>query len=70
MILRNLTKNFYTNLIVIFSIFFIDRISKLYVIYLNEKNYSSELFLSKFLNISLVWNEGIAFGLFSFKIDY
>ena len=67
MILKNLTKNFYINLICIFLIFALDRISKIYVIYLNKKAYSSELFQSKYLNISLIWNEGIAFGLFSFE---
>ena len=67
MILKNLTKNFYINLIIIFLIFALDRISKIYVIYLNKKAYSSELFQSKYLNISLIWNEGIAFGLFSFE---
>ena len=67
MILKNLTKNFYINFISIFLIFALDRISKIYVIYLNEKAYASELFQSKYLNISLIWNEGIAFGLFSFE---
>ena len=67
MILKNLTKNFYINLIFIFLIFALDRISKIYVIYLNEKAYTSELFQSKYLNISLIWNEGIAFGFFSFE---
>ena len=33
----------------------------------NEKSLSADLFSSKFLNISLIWNEGIAFGLFSFE---
>ena len=70
MILKNLTKNFYINLICIFLIFALDRISKIYVIYLNEKVYASELFKSKYLNISLIWNEGIAFGLFSFNQNY
>ena len=65
MILKNLTKNFYINLIIIFLIFVLDRISKIYIIYLNKKTYTSELFQSKYLNISLIWNEGIAFGLFS-----
>ena len=65
MILKNLTKKFYVNLICILLIFVLDRISKIYVIYLNEKVYASELFKSKYLNISLIWNEGIAFGLFS-----
>ena len=67
MILKNLTKKFYINLIIIFLIFALDRISKIYVIYLNKKTYTSELFQSKYLNISLIWNEGIAFGLFSFE---
>ena len=35
--------------------------------YLDKVNYSSELYQSKYLNITLVWNEGIAFGLLSFK---
>ncbi len=43
-----------------------DRISKSYVINLDKLNYSSELYKSKFLNINLIWNEGIAFGLLSF----
>ena len=37
------------------------------MIYLSNKNSVSEIFSSKFLNISLIWNEGIAFGLFSFN---
>ena len=43
-----------------------DRFSKVYVIH-QDKNFSgSEIFSSEFLNINLIWNEGIAFGLFSF----
>ena len=60
-------KNFYTNFLTVIIIFSLDRISKFYVILLNEKNLSSDIFISKYLNISLIWNEGIAFGLFSFK---
>ena len=66
MINKNVTKNFYINLFIIFFIFIIDRISKIYVINLDNKFLSSELYSSKFLNINLIWNEGIAFGLFSF----
>jgi signal peptidase II len=65
--IKILTKNFYINLFIIFSIFIIDRISKIYVINFNIKNSSTELYTSKFLNINLIWNEGIAFGLFSFS---
>ena len=64
--LKNLNKNFFVNSLIVLSIFFIDRLSKIYVIYLDEIFLGSEIFSSKFLNISLIWNEGIAFGLFSF----
>ena len=66
MIEKNLRKNFIINSLIVFSIFLLDRLSKIYVIYLDKKFLGSELFSSKFLNISLIWNEGIAFGLFSF----
>ncbi len=65
MIKKNLIKNFF----IILSIFLLDRVSKLYVIYLHKKNFNSEIFTSKFFNIYLIWNEGIAFGLFSFYQD-
>ena len=66
MITRYLTKNFYINIIIVFLIFVLDRFSKIYVVNLDKVNYSTELYESKFLNISLIWNEGIAFGLLSF----
>ena len=65
-----LNKNFLINLFIILVIFFSDRISKFYVISQSEKNLSYDLFQSKFLNISLIWNEGIAFGLLSFEKDH
>ena len=49
------------------TIFFLDRVSKLYVIHIHNINNNSEIFLSKFLNIHLIWNEGVAFGLLSFN---
>ena len=64
--LKIISNKFYLNLTVIFSIFILDRLTKIYVIYLDKLNSSSEIFSSKFLNIYLIWNEGIAFGLFSF----
>ena len=67
MITRYLTKNFYINSAIVFLIFILDRFSKIYVLHLDKINYSSELYQSKYLNITLVWNEGIAFGLLSFN---
>jgi signal peptidase II len=69
MIRTYLTKNFYINIIIISLIFILDRISKIYVMNLNKVNNLSELYQSKYLNINLVWNDGIAFGLLSFNQD-
>ena len=65
-----LNKKSIIDLITVIIIFSLDRISKFYVISLSEKNFSHVLFESKFLNINLVWNEGIAFGLLSFDKDH
>ena len=70
MIVKNFNKSFLINLLLISSIFLIDRLSKIYVIYLDKKFLGSEMFSSKFLNITLIWNEGIAFGLLSFGQKY
>ncbi len=67
MIIKNLGKNFLISSLLVFSIFLLDRLSKIYVIYLDKKFLGSEIFSSKFLNIRLIWNEGIAFGLLSFN---
>ena len=66
MILKNLNKSLLINISLIFLIFLFDRISKIYVINLHKKLLGSEIYSSKYLNISLIWNEGIAFGLLSF----
>ena len=66
MILKNLNKSLLINISFIFLIFLFDRISKIYVINLDKKFIGSEIYSSKYLNISLIWNEGIAFGLLSF----
>jgi len=65
-----LKKNYYFDILVLFLIFILDRFSKIYVIYLSEKNNYSQIFSSKFLDIHLIWNEGIAFGLLSSSETY
>ncbi len=65
-----ISKNFFLNFLIIIFIFILDRISKIYVIKLSEENNVNELFSSKYLDINLIWNEGIAFGLFSFSEKY
>ena len=57
----------FANFLIIVFIFAIDRATKLYVILLYEKNLNEEIFLSKYLNLFLTWNQGIAFGMLSFN---
>ena len=66
MILKYLNKNYLINLSFVFFIFLFDRLTKIYVIYLDNIFSGTEIYTSKFLNINLIWNGGIAFGLFSF----
>ena len=71
MIFNNLKKNFYITLTVPVFIFILDRISKYYVIALNNQMLENDtLYSTNFLNIHLIWNSGVAFGLFSFKEDF
>ena len=53
-------------LAIIFIVFTLDRLSKIYVINLFNENQLNEIYLSKFINIYFIWNEGIAFGLLNF----
>ena len=59
-------KVFFVNLFIVVTLFLIDRVIKLHVINLFENLDSQQIFLTPFLNIYLIWNEGIAFGLLSF----
>ena len=43
MIKKNLSKNFFINLFLVLSIFFVDRFSKMYVIYLDKKQRSTSV---------------------------
>jgi len=63
-------KKFYLNLSIVLIIFFFDRITKKIIISLSQENFGQPIFTSEYLNISLVWNQGIAFGLFSFSESY
>ena len=52
---------------IIFIIFSVDRLSKIYVINLSEDLSSLNITITSFLNIILVWNSGIGFGLFQLE---
>ena len=60
-----LKKNLY-NLIIVFTVFFLDRVSKYIILNLSQPLEELNFSVTTFLNFNLVWNSGIAFGLFSF----
>ena len=55
------------NILIVLSIFTIDRATKLIMIRAAETNYDLNILVTPFLNLNLIWNDGIAFGLFSFN---
>ncbi len=70
MILKFFNKNFNISFSIVTLIYFLDRLSKIFVIQLDKNSFGSEIFSSAYLNIVLIWNKGIAFGLFSFDELY
>ena len=61
-----LSKKIINFFLILSFIFTIDRLSKIYILKYFELN-SSEIYLTSFLNLILVWNKGIGFGLLSFE---
>ena len=60
-------KKIIINLGIIFVIFFLDRISKIYILNIAETKGAVDIYINSFLNLILVWNTGIGFGLLSFE---
>jgi len=56
-------------ILIIFAIFFIDRFVKLYLINLQTNGTDVDFYIFSFLNIFLVWNTGIGFGLVSLEAN-
>ena len=59
-------KKYFLDFSLIILIFLIDRVSKLVIIGSPETYEQYGMSVTSFLNFNLIWNEGIAFGLFSF----
>ena len=47
------------------TIFLVDRISKIYVLEIAEQGNVLDIYVTPYLNLFLIWNKGVAFGLFS-----
>ncbi len=50
-------------IIIILAVFFLDRITKVYLLNLQENGTNIDFYINSFLNFYLVWNTGIGFGL-------
>ena len=50
-------------IIIVLTIFFLDRITKIYLINLQTSGTDIDFYILSFLNFLLVWNTGIGFGL-------
>ena len=57
-------------IIIIILIFILDRASKFYLIDLQSNGTDIDFYIYPFLNIYLVWNTGIGFGLASLEADF
>ena len=54
---------------IILFIFFLDRITKVYLLNLQESGTDIDFYINSFLNFYLVWNSGIGFGLASMEAN-
>ena len=57
-------------IIIIFLLFSFDRVSKFYLINLQSNGTDIDFYIYPFLNIYLIWNTGIGFGLASLNADF
>ena len=62
-------KFLYYSIVVIF-VFLLDRISKIYILNLAETDQSVDIYLSSYLNLYLIWNTGVGFGILSSNQDF
>ena len=56
-------------IIFVFSVFFLDRLSKIYLLNLQANGTDIDFYVFPFLNFNLVWNTGIGFGLISLETN-
>ena len=57
--------SFFLNIVILITIFFIDRLSKFYILKIAELENIVDIYVTSYLNLFLIWNKGIAFGLLS-----
>ena len=68
--IKNNLKKFLIYSSIIILIFLLDRVSKIYILNLAETSSSVDIYINSFLNLYLIWNKGIAFGILSFEESF
>ncbi len=63
-------KFFLLDFVIVSLIFLMDRVSKIYILKIAELENKVDIYLTSYLNLYLIWNKGIAFGLLSFNEIY
>ena len=68
--LKNSLRKILLNFTILVVIFLIDRLSKIYILKIAETENVVDIYVNPYLNFYLIWNKGIAFGLFSFNESF
>ena len=63
-------KKILINCTIVLVIFLVDRLSKIYILKIAELGNTVDIYVTQYLNFYLIWNKGIAFGLFSFDESF
>ena len=65
-----MNKNYLYYSIVVIFIFLLDRLSKLYILNLAETEQVVDVYISPYLNLYLIWNTGVGFGILSSNQEF
>ena len=60
-------KKIIISFVIVLFIFFLDRITKIIILNIADEAGKVDIYVNYFLNLYLVWNKGIGFGLLSFN---
>ena len=70
MAINTVLKKNISSLIIVLIVFLSDRVSKYMILKLSQPLGELDISVTSFLNFNLIWNKGIAFGLFPFEQDF
>ena len=63
----HIKKKYVTIIVISLAVFLLDRLTKYLVLDLFENITVTEIYINHFINLLLIWNDGIAFGLLNFS---